>query len=62
MEFEKNAKTYGKNIYKNVVMHILSTRPCDTFFNNFMPHICLNFVMEKNQFCHVKLIKIHTVE
>ena len=57
MEFEKNAKTHGKlmdKIFvhkKNVVMHIfIEPVWCDTFFNNFVPGICLNFVMEKITF------------
>ena len=69
MEFDKNARTHGKVMVKifvnkkNVVMHILSS-PCDmieldTFFNYFMPGICLNFVMEKNNFVMENSRKTH---
>ena len=74
MEFEKNAKTHGKLMEKifvnkkNVVMPFFLSSPCDvieleTFFNNFMSGICLNFVMEKiNSVMENSWKKIHTVE
>ena len=58
MEFEKNAKTQGKNICQ-----LKKMLRCDTFFNNFMAGICLNFVMEKIDFVmDNSWKKIHTVE
>ena len=70
MEFERNAKTHGKLMEKifvnkkNVVMYIFIVSVwCDTFFNNFMSGICLNFVMEKISFImENSWEKIHTVE
>ena len=67
MEFEKNAKTHGKlmgkifvnkkNVVCTFLLSLCDVIELDTFFNNFMPGICLNFVIEKNQFCHGKLME-----
>ena len=52
---------------QKVVMHIffeaVGLIELDTFFNNFVPGICLNFVMEKINFVmENSLKKIHTME